>query len=108
MHLVKIDSIYINVDRVDGLSGSYLYEDVAKATSIFVGGSQRPFIARKNIDEVAAIIEADQEKRSDNTDGWCNTCEYKHLESECLGCAKYDEYDNLISLRHYKKESENK
>lgn len=58
------------------------------------------------IEETAAIIEADQERRSDNTDGWCNTCEYKHLESECLGCAKYDEYDNLISLRHYKKASE--
>ena len=23
----------------------------------------------------------------------CNTCEFKHLESECLGCAEYDEYD---------------
>ncbi len=37
-------------------------------------------------------------------DRWCNTCEFKHLESECLGCAEYDEYDNLIDLRNYKKE----
>lgn len=37
------------------------------------------------------------------TDVWCNTCEYKHLESECLGCGKYDEHDNLIGFRHYKK-----
>lgn len=37
-------------------------------------------------------------------DRWCNTCEFKHLESECLGCAEYDEYDNLINLRNYKKE----
>lgn len=37
-------------------------------------------------------------------DRWCNTCEYKHLESECLGCAEYDEYDILIDLRNYKKE----
>lgn len=36
---------------------------------------------------------------------WCNTCEYKHLESECLGCAEYDDNDNLIDLRNYKKEA---
>lgn len=35
---------------------------------------------------------------------WCNTCEFKHLESECLGCAEYDDNDNLIDLRNYKKE----
>ena len=46
------------------------------------------------------IIEADKESYND---GWCNTCEYKHLESKCVGCAKYDEYDNLISLSKYKK-----
>lgn len=37
-------------------------------------------------------------------DRWCNTCEFKHLESECLGCSEYDEYDNVIKLRNYKKE----
>lgn len=42
------------------------------------------------------------ERHSNNR--WCNTCEFKHLESECLGCAEYDEYDNLIKLRNYKKE----
>ena len=42
------------------------------------------------------------ERRLNNC--WCNTCEYKHLESECLGCAEYDEYDNLVDLHNYKKE----
>ena len=42
------------------------------------------------------------EKNSDPR--WCNTCKFKHLESECLGCAEYDEYDNLIDLHNYKKE----
>ena len=51
------------------------------------------------------IIEADTGNYN-NEDGWCDTCEYKHLESECIGCAKYDEYDNLITLSHYKKENE--
>lgn len=45
-------------------------------------------------------------KETYNSDGWCNTCAYKHLESECLSCAKYDEYDNLIALSNYEKESE--
>ena len=47
------------------------------------------------------------EREDEEYDRWCNTCEFKHLESECLGCAEYDEYDNLINLRNYKKE-ENK
>lgn len=48
-----------------------------------------------------------KESNKDNIDSdhrWCNTCEYKHLESECLGCAEYDEYDNLVDLHNYKKE----
>lgn len=61
MRLVKINGIYINIDRVDALSGSYLHGDATKDTNIFVGGSKHPFIVRKNIDEVAAIIEADKE-----------------------------------------------
>ena len=44
------------------------------------------------------------EREDEEYDRWCNTCEFKHLESECLGCAEYDEYDNLINLRNYKKE----
>ena len=62
MRLVKIDGIYINVDRVDGLSVSYLHGNTIRNTNIFVGGSQRPFIVKKNIDEVAAIIEVDKEE----------------------------------------------
>ena len=59
MRLVKIDGIYINVDRVDGLSGSYIHGNATRDTNIFVGGSKQPFIVRKNIDEVVAIIKAD-------------------------------------------------
>lgn len=55
MHLVKIDNIYINVDRVDGLSAFCIDENTTR-TNIFVGGSQRPSVVKKNIDEVAAII----------------------------------------------------
>ena len=58
----------------------------------------------KEIPTNSTNIEVNTENYNNN--GWCNTCEYKHLESECLGCAKYDEYDNLIALSHYKKESE--
>lgn len=47
-----------------------------------------------------------ENEESCNNDGWCNTCEYKHQESECRGCVKYDEYGNLIALTKYKKESE--
>lgn len=48
-----------------------------------------------------------QENKEDhNNDGWCNTCEFKYLESECRGCAIYDEYGNLITLSNYKQEGE--
>lgn len=56
MNLVKIDGKYINTDRVDGLFGIATGE-----TNIFVGGSDQPFIVERNIDEVAAILEADKE-----------------------------------------------
>ena len=63
MRLVKIDGIYINIDRVDALSGSYLHGDATKVTNIFVGGSNDPFFVKKNIDEVAAILEAESEDK---------------------------------------------
>ena len=47
-----------------------------------------------------------ESKNKIRTDVWCNTCEYRYLESECLGCGEYDENDNLIGFRHYKRESE--
>ena len=56
MNLVKIDGMYINVDRVDGLSKTYMFGNATKDTNIFVGGSKTPFIVKKNIDEVAAIL----------------------------------------------------
>lgn len=56
MRLVKIDGKYINADRVDGIT-SFRGEE----TYIFVGGAEEPFVVKKNIDEVVAIIEADKE-----------------------------------------------
>lgn len=62
MNLVKIDGIYFNIDRVDGISlGSTTGE-----THIFVGGSEQPFTVEKNIDEVAAILEADKVESEGN------------------------------------------
>lgn len=55
MNLVKIDGKYINTDRVDGL-----FRITTGETNIFVGGSEQPFIVERNIDEVAAILEADK------------------------------------------------
>lgn len=53
MNLVKIDGIYFNIDRVDGIS---LASTVGK-THIFVGGSEQPFTVKRNIDEVAERME---------------------------------------------------
>lgn len=57
MRLVKIDGMYFNIDRVDGMS----FGNTTGETHIFVGGSEQPFIVDRNIDEVAAILEADKE-----------------------------------------------
>lgn len=43
MNLVKIDGIYFNIERVDGIS----FGNTAGNTHIFVGGSERPFIVDK-------------------------------------------------------------
>ena len=59
-----------------------------------------------NVNKLAPIVESDKE--SYDSDAWCNTCESKYLETDCLGCAKYDKYNNLVALTHYKKESEGK
>jgi hypothetical protein len=56
MNLVKIGGIYFNIDRVDGIS----FESKTGETHIYVGGSEQPFIVERNIDEVAAILEADK------------------------------------------------
>ena len=57
MRLVKIDDRYINIDRVDVLSRSYMFGDATKDTNIYMGGSKQPFVVRENIDEVVKIIE---------------------------------------------------
>ncbi len=56
MNLVKIDGMYFNIDRVDGIT----LRSTTGETLIFVGGSEQPFIVERNIDEVAAILEADK------------------------------------------------
>ena len=48
--------------------------------------------------------ESDKDNVNSVDPRWCNTCEFKYLESECLGCAEYDEHDNLIDLHNYHKE----
>jgi len=55
MRLVKIDDRYINIDRIDLLSGSYIFEDPTKDTNIYIGGSHQPFVVRENIDEVVKL-----------------------------------------------------
>lgn len=53
MNLVKIDGIYFNIDRVDGIS----FGSTTGETHIFVGGSEQPFTVKRNIDEVAERME---------------------------------------------------
>jgi len=53
MNLVKIDGIYFNIDRVDGISEA----SAVGKTHIFVGGSEKPFTVKRNIDEVAERME---------------------------------------------------
>lgn len=57
-------------------------------------------------DDYLKIIIERNSKQEESKDGWCNTCKYMHHKSECLGCAKYDEYDNLITLSKYESEVE--
>lgn len=58
MNLVEIDGIYFNIDRVDGIS----FGNTARNTHIFVGGSEKPFVVDKNIDEVAERIKKAQQR----------------------------------------------
>lgn len=53
MNLVKIDGIYFNIDRVDGIS----FGRKTGETHIFVGGSEQPFTVNRKIDEVAEKME---------------------------------------------------
>lgn len=59
MNLVEIDGIYFNIDRVDGIS----FGNTVGNTHIFVGGSERPFIVDKNIDEVVERMKKAQQVR---------------------------------------------
>ena len=56
MRLVKIDGVYINVERIDAVS----FGNTKEITHVFIGGSEHPFIFDRSIDEVVAIIEADK------------------------------------------------
>lgn len=58
MNLIKIDGIYFNIDRVDGIS----LASTAGKTHIFVGGSEQPFTVNRNIDEVAERMEMAKQK----------------------------------------------
>ncbi len=56
MKLIKIDGIYINPERVDGLTRSFVLDNAILATNIFCGGSKKTFVVKKNIEEVAQIL----------------------------------------------------
>ena len=58
MNLVKIDGIYFNIDRVDGISQA----STAGKTHIFVGGSEQPFTVKRNIHEVAERMEIEHKR----------------------------------------------
>lgn len=58
MNLVEIDGIYFNIDRVDGIS----FGSTAGSTHIFVGGAEKPFTVRKNIEEVAERMKKAQQR----------------------------------------------
>ncbi|MDT3387658.1 MAG: hypothetical protein LIR46_07870 [Bacteroidota bacterium] len=58
MILIKIDGMYFNIERVDGIS----LGNTAGETHIFVGGSEQPFIVERNIDDVAERMEMAQKR----------------------------------------------
>ena len=65
-------------------------------SGLFTSAEITEFMA---IPEEENIFKIDSDKLAESL-----TDEFKYLESECLGCAEHDEYDNLIALRNYKKE----
>lgn len=76
-------------------------KEVAQALNKFADNLEQ---IEKKYTEPQEKEENDDKERHSNNNRWCNTCKFNHLESECLGCAEYDEYDNLIDLRNYKAE----
>ena len=64
MNLVKIDGVYINLDRVDAVS----YGSTKEITHVFVAGSEQPFIFNRSVDEVVRIMEAKKEEENGNED----------------------------------------
>lgn len=59
MRLVKIDGAYFNPDRVDAVTRKYIQGIEIMGTSIFIGGSDEPYIVGVDIEEVVkALTEA--------------------------------------------------
>ena len=60
MKLVKFDSCYINIDRIDGIAETVeAGEDV---TDIYVGGSETPFTVKMSLEDVVQkLIEEESE-----------------------------------------------
>lgn len=54
MRIIRFDedNVAINIDRIDGLS----YDLRNHVTTIYVGGSEKPFYVEKPLDEVLQII----------------------------------------------------
>ena len=59
MKLVKIDGMYINIDRLDGLS-----KTSSGGTHIFVGGSDDPYKKSLPIEKVVEMIKESEDDDS--------------------------------------------
>lgn len=56
MRLVKIDGLYINIDRLDGLS-----KRSSGGTHIYVGGSDAPYTTSLPIEKVVEMIKGEDD-----------------------------------------------
>lgn len=63
MRLVKIDGIYINPDRVNGVTPEYRGGESTGITCIFVGEATEPFEVKRGIEEaVKALTEVENDE----------------------------------------------
>lgn len=63
MRLVKIDGLYINPDRVDGVAPEYRGGESTGTTCVYVGGESEPFKVKRVIEEVVKALTEVQELR---------------------------------------------
>lgn len=56
MRLVEIGGVYFNPDRVDAVTRKYVQGIAVMGTSIFIGGSDEPYIVGVDIEEVVKAL----------------------------------------------------